>query len=159
MRAPEFCYAAAREYTLDRKQFGAPLAWCVPSTFTHTRWNLHHSAFVIMPIPNLFVLCAAWRSNQLVQMKLADMMTEINLGNLASLQVARLKEAGKMVPDMISLVKRNNCGKALNIARTARDMLGGKMRGAECASVAKMLMNVVAVNLRPPPPTHRQRHL
>lgn len=63
-------------------------------------------------------------------MKLADMMTEINLGNLASLQVARLKEAGKMVPDMISLVKRNNCGKALNIARTARDMLGGKMRAA-----------------------------
>jgi len=88
--AAEFCLATARQYTLDRKQFGNPLA-----------------------------------SNQLVQMKLADMMTEITLAEHAVLQVARLKDEGKVHPDMISLVKRNSCVKSLHAARLARDMLGG----------------------------------
>jgi len=88
--AAEFCLAAARQYTLDRKQFGNPLA-----------------------------------SNQLVQFKMAEMLTEIALAQQAVLQVARLKDAGQVHPDMISLVKRNSCVKALNIARVARDMLGG----------------------------------
>jgi glutaryl-CoA dehydrogenase len=88
--AAEFCLAAARQYTLDRKQFGNPLA-----------------------------------SNQLVQFKMADMLTEIALAQQAVLQVARLKDAGMVHPDMISLVKRNSCVKSLNIARVARDMLGG----------------------------------
>ena len=88
--AAEACMAQARQYTLDRIQFGNPLA-----------------------------------SNQLVQMKLADMMTDIALAEHGVLQVARLKDAGKVHPDMISLVKRNSCLKALDIARKARDMLGG----------------------------------
>lgn len=88
--AAEFCYATARQYTLDRQQFGRPLA-----------------------------------ANQLPQKKLADMATEISLGLLASLQVGRLIDGKKAPPEMISLVKRNNVGKALDISRAARDMLGG----------------------------------
>ena len=88
--AAEFCWHAARQYTLDRVQFGNPLA-----------------------------------SKQLVQKKLADMQTEISLGLQAALRVGRLIDEEKMVPEMISLIKRNNCGKALDIARMARDMHGG----------------------------------
>lgn len=88
--AAEDCWQRARAYTLDRKQFGRPLA-----------------------------------ATQLVQKKLADMQTEIALGLQASLRVGRLFDDGKMAPEMISLVKRNNCGKALDIARLARDMHGG----------------------------------
>ena len=88
--AAQFCYEQARQYTLDRKQFGAPLA-----------------------------------ANQLVQKKLADMATEISLGLQGSLQVGRMMEQGLHTPEMVSLVKRNSCGKALDIARQARDMLGG----------------------------------
>ena len=90
MGAAEDCYARARQYTLDRHQFGRPLA-----------------------------------QTQLVQKKLADMVTEISLGLQGSLRVGRLFDDGKMAPEMISIVKRNNCGKALDIARTARDMHGG----------------------------------
>ena len=90
MGAAEFCWHAARQYTLDRKQFGRPLA-----------------------------------ATQLVQKKLADMQTDIALGLQASLRVGRLFDEGKMAPEMISIVKRNNCGKALDIARMARDMHGG----------------------------------
>jgi glutaryl-CoA dehydrogenase len=90
MGAAEFCFHAAREYGLDRKQFNKPLA-----------------------------------STQLYQKKLADMETEITLGLQASLRVGRLMDEGKMAPEMISLVKRNNVGKALEIARHARDMHGG----------------------------------
>ena len=90
MGAAEDCWHRARQYTLDRKQFGRPLA-----------------------------------ATQLVQKKLADMMTEITLGLHASLRVGRLFDEGRMAPEMISLVKRNNCGKALEIARIARDMHGG----------------------------------
>ncbi len=90
MGAAEDCMHRARQYTLDRKQFGRPLA-----------------------------------ATQLIQKKLADMQTEIALGLQASLRVGRLFDEGRMAPDMISLVKRNNCGKALDIARAARDMHGG----------------------------------
>jgi len=96
MGAAEFCYHAARQYTLDRKQFGRPLA-----------------------------------ANQLVQLKLANMVTEIALGLQAALRVGRRLEAGELVPETISLLKRNNCGKALDIARTARDMHGGNGISAE----------------------------
>ncbi|TPQ50307.1 acyl-CoA dehydrogenase [Prosthecomicrobium hirschii] len=88
--AAEDCWHRARQYTLDRKQFGRPLA-----------------------------------ATQLVQKKLADMQTEITLGLQGSLRVGRLLDEGKAAPEMISLVKRNNCGKALDIARVARDMHGG----------------------------------
>ena len=88
--AAEFCWHAARQYGLDRKQFGKPLA-----------------------------------QTQLFQKKLADMQTEITLGLQASLQVGRLMDVGTAAPEMISLVKRNNCGKALDVARNARDMHGG----------------------------------
>ena len=88
--AAEFCMEQARTYTLDRKQFGSPLA-----------------------------------ANQLIQKKLADMQTEIALGLQGSLRVGRLLDEGKMAPEMISIVKRNNCGKALDIARMSRDMHGG----------------------------------
>jgi glutaryl-CoA dehydrogenase len=88
--AAEACYETAREYTLDRKQFGNPLA-----------------------------------ANQLVQFKLAEMATEISLGLHACLQVARLKDDGELHPTMISMIKRNSCLKALDIARKSRDMLGG----------------------------------
>jgi glutaryl-CoA dehydrogenase len=90
MGAAEDCWHRARQYTLDRKQFGRPLA-----------------------------------ATQLVQKKLADMMTEISLGLQASLRVGRLFDEGRAAPEMISLIKRNNCGKALDIARIARDMHGG----------------------------------
>lgn len=90
MGAAEDCWHRARQYTLDRKQFGRPLA-----------------------------------QTQLIQKKLADMMTEITLGLHASLRVGRLFDDGRFAPEMISLVKRNNCGKALDIARMARDMHGG----------------------------------
>jgi len=88
--AAEFCYEAARTYTLDRVQFGKPLA-----------------------------------KNQLIQKKLADMATEISLGLLACLQVGRLLDQGLANPARISLIKRNSCGKSLEIARNARDMFGG----------------------------------
>ncbi|KAI8899609.1 acyl-CoA dehydrogenase/oxidase [Globomyces pollinis-pini] len=88
--AAEACVEVARDYTLNRKQFGVPLA-----------------------------------SFQLIQKKFADAITEISLGLQASLQVGRLKDEGKVAPEMISIVKRNNCGKSLAIARECRDMLGG----------------------------------
>ena len=90
MGAAEDCMHRARQYTLDRKQFGRPLA-----------------------------------ATQLVQKKLADMQTEIALGLQAAVRVGRLFDAGQATPEMISLIKRNNCGKALDIARMARDMHGG----------------------------------
>jgi len=96
MGAAEFCYHAARQYTLDRKQFGKPLA-----------------------------------ANQLVQLKLANMITEITLGLQAALRVGRRMDSGELVPEIISLIKRNNCGKALDIARMARDMHGGNGISAE----------------------------
>jgi glutaryl-CoA dehydrogenase len=90
MGAAEDCWHRARQYTLDRKQFGRPLA-----------------------------------ATQLMQKKLADMQTEIALGLQGALRVGRLMDEGRMAPEMISIVKRNNCGKALDVARTARDMHGG----------------------------------
>jgi glutaryl-CoA dehydrogenase len=110
MGAAEACYAAARQYTLDRKQFGRPLA-----------------------------------SNQLVQLKLANMATEITLGLQAALRVGRRLEAGELVPETISLIKRNNCGKALDIARTARDMHGGNGISAEF-HVMRHAANLETVN-------------
>jgi glutaryl-CoA dehydrogenase len=88
--AAEFCWHAARQYVLDRKQFGRPLA-----------------------------------ANQLIQKKLADMQTEITLGLQACLRLGRLKDEGKAAPEITSILKRNSCGKALDIARVARDMHGG----------------------------------
>ncbi|MFN8423690.1 MAG: acyl-CoA dehydrogenase [Anaerolineae bacterium] len=108
--AAEFCWHAARQYTLDRKQFGRPLA-----------------------------------ANQLIQKKLADMQTEIALGLQASLRVGRLKDEGAATPEMISLVKRNNCGKALDIARVARDMHGGNGIADEY-NVIRHVLNLEAVN-------------
>lgn len=108
--AAEFCWHAARQYTLDRVQFGKPLA-----------------------------------GKQLVQKKLADMQTEITLGLQAALRVGRLIDEEKMVPEMISLIKRNNCGKALEIARMARDMHGGNGVIDEY-HVVRHSMNLEAVN-------------
>lgn len=108
--AAESCYAIARQYTLDRMQFQAPLA-----------------------------------SNQLIQKKLADMCTEITLGYQACLRVGRLIDEQKHVPEMISMVKRNSCGKALDIARTCRDMLGGNGVSDEY-HVIRHVMNLEAVN-------------
>ncbi|BAK75294.1 glutaryl-CoA dehydrogenase [Pseudogulbenkiania sp. NH8B] len=110
MGAAEFCWHAARQYTLDRKQFGRPLA-----------------------------------ANQLIQLKLANMQTEIALGLAAALQVGRLMDAGRAAPEMISLIKRNNCGKALDIARVARDMHGGNGIADEF-HVIRHVMNLEAVN-------------
>ncbi|HET8611840.1 MAG TPA: acyl-CoA dehydrogenase [Sphingomonas sp.] len=110
MGAAEACFHAARGYTLDRKQFGVPLA-----------------------------------SKQLVQMKLADMMTEIGLGLQGCLRLGRLMEGGVLKPDLISLMKRNNCGKALAIARTARDMHGGNGITAEF-HVMRHAANLETVN-------------
>ena len=110
MGAAEACYAAARQYTLDRKQFGRPLA-----------------------------------SNQLVQLKLANMVTEITLGLQAALRVGRRLEAGELIPEAISLIKRNNCGKALDIARIARDMHGGNGISAEF-QVMRHAANLETVN-------------
>jgi len=108
--AAEFCWHAARQYTLDRVQFGNPLA-----------------------------------GKQLIQKKLADMQTEISLGLQAALRVGRLIDEDKMVPEMISLIKRNNCGKALDIARMARDMHGGNGVIDEY-HVVRHSMNLEAVN-------------
>ncbi|AXU20870.1 acyl-CoA dehydrogenase (plasmid) [Novosphingobium sp. THN1] len=108
--AAEFCYHAARQYGLDRHQFGRPLA-----------------------------------GTQLYQKKLADMLTEITLGLHASLQVGRLMDAGRFAPEMISIVKRNNVGKALDIARMARDMHGGNGISGEY-QVIRHMVNLETVN-------------
>nr|WP_298689926.1 acyl-CoA dehydrogenase [uncultured Dongia sp.] len=108
--AAEFCWHAARQYTLDRKQFGRPLA-----------------------------------ANQLIQKKLADMQTEITLGLQACLQVGRMKDANNCPPEAISLIKRNSCGKSLDIARMARDMHGGNGVSDEF-HVIRHVMNLEAVN-------------
>ena len=110
MGAAEACWFAARQYTLDRKQFGKPLA-----------------------------------ANQLVQLKLANMQTEIALGLQASLRVGRLMDEDRAAPEMMSLSKRNNCGKALDIARVARDMHGGNGIADEF-HVIRHVMNLEAVN-------------
>ncbi|WP_151669774.1 acyl-CoA dehydrogenase [Nitrincola schmidtii] len=108
--AAEFCWHAARQYTLDRKQFGRPLA-----------------------------------ATQLIQMKLTNMQTEITLGLQAVLQVGRLIDSGNWAPEMISMVKRNNCGKALDIARVARDMHGGNGVSDEYG-VMRHMVNLESVN-------------
>ncbi len=108
--AAEFCWQAARQYTLDRKQFGRPLA-----------------------------------ANQLVQKKLADMQTEIALGLQAALRVGRLLDEGRAAPEAISLIKRNSCGKALDIARAARDMHGGNGIHDEY-HVIRHMINLETVN-------------
>ena len=110
MGAAEFCWHAARQYTLDRKAFGRPLA-----------------------------------ANQLIQKKLADMQTEITLGLHGALRLGRLFDEGKMIPEMVSIFKRNNCGKALDIARMARDMHGGNGVSDEY-HVIRHCMNLEAVN-------------
>ena len=110
MGAAEACFHAARQYTLDRKQFDRPLA-----------------------------------ANQLVQLKLANMVTEITLGLQATLRVGRRLEAGELIPETISLIKRNNVGKALDIARVARDMHGGNGISAEF-QVIRHLLNLETVN-------------
>ncbi|MCT8997483.1 acyl-CoA dehydrogenase [Chelativorans intermedius] len=108
--AAEACYATARQYVLERKQFGRPLA-----------------------------------ANQLIQKKLADMATEIALGLQGCLRLARLKEEGHPPVELTSILKRNSCGKALEIARVARDMLGGNGISDEF-SVARHLVNLEVVN-------------
>jgi glutaryl-CoA dehydrogenase len=110
MGAAEFCWHAARQYGLDRVQFGKPLA-----------------------------------ATQLFQKKLADMQTEISLGLQASLRVGRLMDEGRFAPEMISIVKRNNCGKALDIARMARDMHGGNGISEEY-QVMRHMVNLETVN-------------
>ena len=110
MGAAEFCWHAARQYGLDRKQFNKPLA-----------------------------------QTQLFQKKLADMMTEISLGLQGSLQVGRLMDAANAAPEMISIVKRNNCGKALDVARMSRDMHGGNGISGEF-QVIRHMMNLETVN-------------
>ena len=110
MGAAEFCWKAAHQYTLDRKQFGRPLA-----------------------------------ATQLVQLKLANMQTEIALGLQAALRVGRLMDEDNAAPEMISLIKRNNCGKALDIARIARDMHGGNGISDEF-HIIRHVMNLEAVN-------------
>jgi glutaryl-CoA dehydrogenase len=110
MGAAEDCYGRARQYVLERQQFGRPLA-----------------------------------ANQLIQKKLADMATEISLGLQGALRLGRMKEAGSAAPEVTSLLKRNNCGKALDIARAARDMLGGNGISDEYG-VARHLVNLEVVN-------------
>lgn len=110
MGAAEFCWKGARQYTLDRKQFGRPLA-----------------------------------ATQLVQLKLANMQTEIALGLQAALRVGRLMDEDNAAPEMISLIKRNNCGKALDIARVSRDMHGGNGISDEF-HIIRHVMNLEAVN-------------
>jgi len=110
MGAAEFCWEATRDYTLERSQFGRPLA-----------------------------------ANQLVQKKLVDMQTEITLGLAACLRLGRLMDAKKVSPEAISLMKRNNCGKALEIARLARDLHGGNGISDEY-HVIRHLLNLEAVN-------------
>ena len=108
--AAEFCWHAARDYTMQRMMFGRPLA-----------------------------------ATQLIQKKLADMQTEITLGLQGALRLGRLMDEGQAAPEMISLMKRNNCGKALDIARTARDMHGGNGIADEY-HVIRHVMNLEAVN-------------
>uniref|UniRef100_G3NSP1 Glutaryl-CoA dehydrogenase, mitochondrial n=1 Tax=Gasterosteus aculeatus aculeatus TaxID=481459 RepID=G3NSP1_GASAC len=108
--AAEFCFHAARQYTLDRIQFGVPLA-----------------------------------RNQLMQKKMADMLTEITIGLQACVQLGRLIDAKRAAPEMISMLKRNSCGKALDIARQARDMLGGNGISDEY-HIIRHVMNLEAVN-------------
>ncbi len=108
--AAEFCWQAARQYTLDRRQFGRPLA-----------------------------------ANQLIQFKLSNMMSDIALGLQGALRVGRLFDAGEATPEMVSLVKRNSCAKALDIARVARDMHGGNGISDEF-HVIRHVMNLEAVN-------------
>ncbi|MGI9235055.1 MAG: acyl-CoA dehydrogenase [Woeseiaceae bacterium] len=110
MGAAEACWLAAREYTLDRKQFGRPLA-----------------------------------ANQLIQLKLANMQTEIALGLQGALQLGRMIDEGHAAPEIISMMKRNNCGKALDIARVARDMHGGNGISDEY-HVIRHVLNLEAVN-------------
>jgi glutaryl-CoA dehydrogenase len=108
--AAEDCWHRARQYTLDRQQFGRPLA-----------------------------------QNQLIQKKLADMQTEITIGLQACLRVGRLMDEGKAAPEMVSLIKRNSCGKALDIARMARDMHGGNGIHDEY-HVIRHMINLETVN-------------
>ncbi len=108
--AAEFCWQTARQYVLDRQQFGRPLA-----------------------------------ANQLIQKKLADMQTEITLGLQACLRFGRMKDEGTASPEITSLLKRNSCGKALDIARTARDMLGGNGISDEFG-VIRHVVNLEVVN-------------
>jgi glutaryl-CoA dehydrogenase len=110
MGAAEFCWHAARQYTLDRKQFGRPLA-----------------------------------ANQLVQKKLADMQTEIAIGLQGCLRLGRMKDEGLAAPEVTSILKRNSCGKALDIARAARDMLGGNGISDEFG-VIRHVVNLEVVN-------------
>ncbi|MBN2740326.1 MAG: acyl-CoA dehydrogenase [Rhodobacteraceae bacterium] len=110
MGSAEFCWHAARQYGLDRKQFNKPLA-----------------------------------QTQLFQKKLADMQTEITLGLQAALQTGRLMDAAKAAPEMISLIKRNNCGKALDVARLSRDMHGGNGISGEF-QVIRHMVNLETVN-------------
>jgi glutaryl-CoA dehydrogenase len=108
--AAESCFATARQYTLDRKQFGRPLA-----------------------------------ANQLIQKKLADMLTEISLGLQGCLQLGRMREEGSAAVELTSIMKRNSCGKALDIARQARDMLGGNGISDEYP-VVRHMTNLEVVN-------------
>ena len=108
--AAEDCYHRARQYVMDRRQFGRPLA-----------------------------------ANQLVQRKLADMVTEISLGLQGCLRLGRMKDGGPVAPELTSILKRNSCGKALDIARTARDMMGGNGISDEFG-VARHLVNLEVVN-------------
>ncbi len=108
--AADFCWRAARQYTLDRKQFGRPLA-----------------------------------ANQLIQAKLADMSSDITFGMQSCLRVGRLMDEGNWAPEMVSMIKRNSCGKALNIARVARDMHGGNGISDEY-HIIRHVMNLEAVN-------------
>jgi glutaryl-CoA dehydrogenase len=108
--AAEFCWHAARQYTLDRKAFGKPLA-----------------------------------ANQLIQLKLANMLTEISIGLQACLRVGRLMDEGRATPEMVSIIKRNSCGKSLDIARMARDMHGGNGVADEF-HVIRHVLNLEAVN-------------
>ncbi len=108
--AAESCWHSALQYTMDRKQFGRPLA-----------------------------------SNQLIQKKLADMMTDISIGLQGCLRATRLKEEGNLAPELISLLKRNSCGKALEIARTARDMHGGNGISQDFP-VMRHMINLETVN-------------
>ncbi|MET4161117.1 glutaryl-CoA dehydrogenase [Marinobacterium sp. MBR-111] len=110
MGAAEYCWHAARQYTLDRKQFNRPLA-----------------------------------ANQLVQLKLANMQTEISLGLQGALQIGRLMDSGNWAPEMVSLIKRNNCGKALDVARMSRDMHGGNGISDEFG-VMRHMVNLETVN-------------
>jgi glutaryl-CoA dehydrogenase len=108
--AAEFCWHASRQYTMDRIQFGRPLA-----------------------------------ANQLIQKKLADMQTEIALGLQGCLRLGRMKDEGKASVELTSLLKRNSCGKSLDVARMARDMMGGNGISDEYG-VARHLVNLEVVN-------------